>query len=82
MLKAIQAELYKLFKNRTFKVLICVAVLLSTLTVVMCSSVFEKILNDSLGNMPQDQKEVLMEQLTSMSESEAIVTPGQLGITS
>ena len=80
MLKAIQAELYKLFKNRTFKVLICVAVFLSTLTVVMCSSVFEKILNDSLGNMPQDQKEVLMEQLTSMSESEAIVTPGQLGI--
>lgn len=80
MLKAIQAELYKLFKNRTFKVLICVAVLLSTLTVVMCSSVFEKILNDSLGNMPQDQKEVLMEQLTGMSESEAIVTPGQLGI--
>lgn len=80
MLKAIQAELYKLFKNRKFKVLICVAVLLSTLTVVMCSSVFEKILNDSLGNMPQDQKEVLMEQLTSMSESEAIVTPGQLGI--
>ena len=80
MLKAIQAELYKLFKNRTFKVLICVAVLLSTLTVVMCSSVFEKILNDSLGNMPQDQKEVLMEQLTSMSESEAIVTPGKLGI--
>ena len=80
MLKAIQAELYKLFKNRTFKVLICVAVLLSTLTVVMCSSVFEKILNDSLGNMPQDQKEVLMEQLTSMSESEAIVTSGQLGI--
>ena len=80
MLKAIQAELYKLFKNRTFKVLICVAVLLSTLTVVMCSSVFEKILNDCLGNMPQDQKEVLMEQLTSMSESEAIVTPGQLGI--
>lgn len=80
MLKAIQAELYKLFKNRTFKVLICVVVLLSTLTVVMCSSVFEKILNDSLGNMPQDQKEVLMEQLTSMSESEAIVTPGQLGI--
>lgn len=80
MLKAIQAELYKLFKNRTFKVLICVAVLLSTLTVVMCSSVFEKILNNSLGNMPQDQKEVLMEQLTSMSESEAIVTPGQLGI--
>lgn len=80
MLKAIQAELYKLFKNRTFKVLICVAVLLSTLTVVMCSSVFEKILNDSLGNMPQDQKEVLMEQLTSMSESESIVTPGQLGI--
>ena len=80
MLKAIQAELYKLFKNRTFKVLIFVGILLSTVIIFMCSSVFEQILNDSLGNMPQDQKEVLMEQLTSMSESEAIVTPGQLGI--
>ena len=80
MLKSIQAELYKLFKNRTFKVLILVGILLSTVIIFMCSSVFEQILNDSLGNMPQDQKEVLMEQLTSMSESEAIVTPGQLGI--
>ena len=36
MLKAIQAELYKLFKNRTFKVLIFVTVLLSSMTIVMC----------------------------------------------
>ena len=32
MLKSIQAELYKLFKNRTFKVLIFVTVLLSSMT--------------------------------------------------
>ena len=80
MLKAIQAELYKLFKNRTFKVLIFVGILLSTLVIVMCSSVFEQILSDSLGNMPEDQKQVLIEQMESISESDSVVTPGQLGV--
>ena len=80
MLKSIQAELYKLFKNRTFKVLIFVTVLLSSMTIVMCSSVFEQILSDSLGNLPEDQKQILMEQMTSISESDEIVTPGQLGV--
>ena len=80
MLKAIQAELYKLFKNRTFRVLVVVSLLLSTLTIVMCSPVFDQILNDSLGDMPQEQKDALMKQMTSMSDSDAIVTPGNLGI--
>lgn len=80
MIKAIQAELYKLFKNRTFAVLICVTVLLSTLTVVMCSPIFDQILSDSLGDMPEEQKVMLMEQMTAMSDSDAIVTPGELGI--
>lgn len=80
MLKAIQAELYKLFKNRTFRVLVVVSLLLSTLTIVMCSSVFDQILNDSLGDMPQEQKDMFMEQMIAMSDSDAIVTPGQLGI--
>lgn len=80
MLKAIQAELYKLFKNRTFKVLIFVTVLLSSMTIVMCSPVFDQILSDSLGNMPEEQKQILMEQMTSISESDEIVTPGQLGV--
>ncbi len=80
MLKAIQAELYKLFKNRTFKVLIFVTVLLSSMTIVMCSSVFEQILSDSLGNMPEDQKQALIEQTESISESDSVVTPGQLGV--
>ena len=80
MLKAIQAELYKLFKNRTFRVLVVVSLLLSTLTIVMCSPVFDQILNDSLGDMPQEQKDALMQQMTSMSDSDAIVTPGNLGI--
>ena len=76
MLKAIQAELYKLFKNRTFKVLIFVTVLLSSMTIVMCSSVFEQILSDSLGNMPEEQKQALIEQTESISESDSVVTPG------
>ena len=80
MLKAIQAELYKLFKNRTFKVLIFVTVLLSSMTIVMCSPVFDQILSDSLGNMPEDQKQIFIEQMETMSDSDAIVTPGQLGV--
>lgn len=80
MLKVIQAELYKLFKNRTFRVLVVVGILLSTLTIVMCSPVFDNIINDSLGDLPQEQKDALMQQMTSMSDSDAIVTPGQLGI--
>lgn len=80
MLKAIQAELYKLFKNRTFKVLIFVGILLSTVIIFMCSSVFEQILNDSLGNIPEDQKQILIEQMTNISDSDAIVIPGQLGV--
>ena len=80
MLKAIQAELYKLFKNRTFKVLIFVTVLLSSMTIVMCSPVFDQILSDSLGNMPEDQKQALIEQMESISESDSVVTPGQLGV--
>lgn len=80
MLKAIQAELYKLFKNRTFKVLIFVTVLLSSMTIVMCSPVFDQILSDSLGNMPEDQKQIFIEQMETMSDSDEIVTPGQLGV--
>lgn len=80
MLKAIQAELYKLFKNRTFKVLIFVGILLSTVIIFMCSSVFEQILNDSLGNLPEDQKQMLIGQMTNISDSDAIVIPGQLGV--
>ncbi|MDU4883498.1 ABC transporter permease subunit [uncultured Clostridium sp.] len=80
MLKAIQAELYKLFKNRTFKVLIFVGILLSTIMIFMCSSVFEQILNDSLGNLPEDQKQMFIEQMTNISDSDAIVIPGQLGV--
>ena len=80
MLKAIQAELYKLFKNRTFRVLIFVTVLLSSMTIVMCSSVFDQILSDSLGSMPEDQKQIFIEQMETMSDSDEIVTPGQLGV--
>ena len=80
MLKAIQAELYKLFKNRTFKVLIFVTVLLSSMTIVMCSPVFDQILSDSLENLPEDQKQIFIEQMETMSDSDEIVTPGQLGV--
>ena len=80
MIKGIQSELYKLFKNRTFKVLIGITVLLSTMTIFMCSSIFNQILSDSLGELPEDQKQMLMEQIRNISDNDEIVIPGQLGL--
>lgn len=40
MLKSIQAELYKLFKNRTFRVLVLITVLSSLMTIFISSPFF------------------------------------------
>lgn len=80
MIKALKAEIYKLFKNRTFKVLGCIVFLFSILTIVMCSPIMDKIFKDSLGDMPEEQKEIFMQQMMNSEESQAIVTPASLGI--
>lgn len=80
MLKSIQAELYKLFKNRTFRVLVLITVLSSLMTIFISSPFFEQILIDSLGSLPEDQKQIFIEEMTSISYSDEIVTPGQLGV--
>lgn len=80
MIKSLKAELYKLFKNRTFKVIVTIVIAMSILTVVMASSVIEKILMDSLGDMPENQKEIFIQEMMNSVESESIVTPGALGI--
>lgn len=80
MIKSIQAELYKLFKNRTFKVLMIIAVLLAGLTIFMGSKFFNQILMDSLGSLPEGQKEIIMKQMTSLSNNDEVVMLNQIGI--
>lgn len=79
MLRSFKAELYKLFKNRTFKILCIVSIFLSILMAVTASPLMEKVLNDSLKNMAPEQREQMIAQLDSSSSGETIITPGELG---
>lgn len=79
MLRSFKAELYKLFKNRTFKVLCVVSIFLSILMAASASPLMEKVLEDSLKGMPPEQREQMMAQIDSASSGETVVTPGQLG---
>ena len=80
MIKSIQAELYKLFKNRAFKVLMIIAILLAVLTIFMGSKFFNQIIMDSLGSLPEAQKEMIMKQMTSLSNNDEVVMLNQIGI--
>lgn len=80
MIKSIQAELYKLFKNRTFKVLMIIAILLAGLTIFMGSKFFNQIIMDSLGSLPEAQKEMIMKQMTALSNNDEVVMLNQIGI--
>lgn len=79
MLRLIKAELFKLFKNRTFRVLCVVSVLLSILMLLMASPVMEKVMRDSLEGIPPEQREVILKQMAASSSSEELVKGGQLG---
>ena len=80
MLRLVKAELFKLFKNKTFKVLCVVTILLSMLMMLLSSPIMGNIMRDSLGNMPTEEKEAILQQMGSMNASEAVVTPGKLGL--
>ena len=78
MIKELKAEKYKLFKNRTFRVLCVIAVFLSFFMIVMCSPIMEKLINDSLGSLlgmkvsslfGPSQEEQLMKKILSTSNS-------------
>ena len=79
MLRLVKAELFKLFKNRTFKVLCIVSIVLSILTFIMTTSVFDKMLKESISNMSQEDAKQ-MEQMLDSSGGEQIVVPGSLGL--
>lgn len=79
MHKLVKAEIYKLFKNKTFKVLCVISIGLSLLMMFMSSPLMEEVMMDSLGDMSIEQKEALVSQMSEMNSEEQVVNAGQLG---
>lgn len=80
MLRLIKAEIFKLFKNKTFKVLCVVAIMLSIFMMVMSSGFMEQVMMDSLGDIPAAEKDAILQQVGAISGSEEVITPGSLGM--
>jgi ABC-2 type transport system permease protein len=82
MLRLINAEIYILFKSRTFKVLCIIAIMMALLSVGMTKLISsEDFLKSSLKGMPPEQQEQFLKQLkSSNSENAPLVQPGSLGV--
>ena len=63
MLRIVKAELYKLFKNRTFRVLCGVTIVLSIMMMAMSSPFMEDVMVDSLGDISVEEKEAILSQM-------------------
>lgn len=81
MLRLLNAEIYILFKSRTFKVLCIIAIMLSLLLVCLSKLISsEDFIKSSLKGMPEEQQEQFIKQLeSSSSENASIVKAGNMG---
>jgi ABC-2 type transport system permease protein len=82
MLRLINAEIYILFKSRTFKVLCVIAIMIALISVGMTKLISsEDFLKNSLKGMAPEQQEQFIKQLESSSgENAPLVQPGSLGV--
>ena len=80
MPRLIKAELYKLFKSRIFKILCAVAILLSVMTISMDALMSEEFIMNNMGDIPQDAKVQMIEEMKNSQTEDVIIQPGQLGI--
>ena len=85
MIRLLKAELFKLFKNKTFRVLCIVAIAIGILNFSMTKLISsEEYLRNSLTNMTEAEKDEAVEQLkltieVKDSEEKVIIRPGQIG---
>ncbi|MGL5351824.1 MAG: ABC transporter permease subunit [Clostridium sp.] len=77
MLRLVKAELFKLFKNKTFKVLCLVSIVLSIMMMLSATPIMKNIMMDVLGSMPEQEKSAMLEQL---GNSKNIIEPGKFGL--
>lgn len=80
MRRLIKAEIYKLFKGKTFKILCTVATLLAILVISASSIMTEERFMNGLGDIPQEQKIEQAKAFIKSSQEAPLVTPGQLGL--
>ena len=75
MLRMINAEIYKLFKSKIFKVLCLVAVMLSLVVIVVNTYLNEDTLRESLKSLPEEQQTQMIDSMKN-PEGEKIVVTG------
>ncbi|MGL5694451.1 MAG: ABC transporter permease subunit [Peptostreptococcaceae bacterium] len=80
MRRLIKAEIYKLFKGKTFKILCSIATLLAVLVTVSSFTMTEERFMDGLGNISQEEKINSAKAFIESSKEAPIVNPGQLGL--
>lgn len=82
MLRLIHAEIYKLFRTRTFKVLCVISLVLALLFIGLTKlASSEDFIKSSLKGMSEQQQEQYMDQLKQMNtQANSKVTPGNIGI--
>lgn len=83
MLRLIRAELYKLFKTRTFKVLLIVSILMALLSISLSKlTSSEEFIKSTLKGTSSEYQEQYMKELKTQSSENLskIVQPGSLGM--
>ena len=82
MIRLFKAELYKLFKNRSFKVVCIIAAILSTLMLAMSVSLSEDLAKSSMKNLSEKEITEQIENIRQEEKSDTPINPGQLGFNS
>lgn len=80
MVRVMKAELFKLFKNRTFKVLCIVSLVLSIFTFIMTTSVMDNLIKEATKGMSKEQQQQMIDTISSSSNNKQVVTPGSIGM--
>lgn len=81
MRRFVKAEIFKLYKNRTFVVLCIVSLVVAVFSLSMLKLVSsESFIKSSLKGMTQEQQQQFMNQLKSASSSNGKIQPGNIGM--
>lgn len=81
MHRFVKAEIFKLYKDRTFRVLCIVSLVVAVFSLSMLKLVSsESFIKSSLKGMTQEQQQQFMNQLKSAGSSNGKIQPGNIGM--
>lgn len=81
MRRFVKAEIFKLYKNKTFRVLCVVSLVVAIFSFSMLKLVSsEDFIKSSLKGMTQEQQQQFINQLKGVSSSTGKIQPGSLGV--